>query len=143
LRAIVSGKTAKSKPNNSHEYWQIFAGRSPAEPSKRASGSAETKKKKLFNWGEKHGAKEEDVPGAKTTRYNDRALCTAVRTVSDRVVASLCRSSVVHRRLQVGLDARFNLACERAGGDSTPQHTKRTRLLSPITLARRNSSRGG
>lgn len=79
MRTIVSGEAAKSKPNNSHEYWQIFAGRSPAEPSKRASGSAETKKK-LFNWGGKHGAKEEDVPGAKTTRYNDRAFCPAVRT---------------------------------------------------------------
>ena len=38
------------------------------------------RKKKLFNWGGKHGAKEEDVPGAKTTRYNDRAFCPAVRT---------------------------------------------------------------
>lgn len=73
------------------------------------------------------------MPGAKTTRYNDRAFAQLCARVSDRVVASLCRSSVVHRRLQVGLDARFNLACERAGGDSSHNAQKRTRLLSPIT----------
>lgn len=153
LRAIVSGETAKSKPNNPHEHWQIFAGRGPAEPSKRASGNAATeggeKKKGLKNyWGEKHGAKRGECAGRKKPHaITDKGPlpCCCAR-ISNRVVASLCRSGVVHRRLQVGLDARFNLACERAGGQqsthaTTHQSAHASFPQSPV--ARRTSSRGG
>lgn len=141
MRAIVSGETAKSKPNNPHEHWQIFAGRGPAEPSKRASGNAATeggeekkKIKKLLGW-KNMGQKRGECAGRKkTTRYDDKGpLRTDFPT---GWLPSLCRSGVVHRRLQVGLDARFNLACERAGGQQV--HTRHnapkcTRLFSPIT----------
>jgi hypothetical protein len=56
--------------------------------------------------------------------------------VSDRVVASLCRSSVVHRRLQVGLTRDLILHASELGETAVrTRHNAqtRTRLLSPIT----------